>query len=299
MSIVVPFTESAHAAPRPHPASGPSRPSGETRERNGTVAPLPLRLSLRPGDGLLGLATAVTSRLEEQPMGPSFTDWSEVLERVEYAFQPIVNIHTGAVFGLEALLRNQASAGFDTAQCLFARAFLDGRLETVSLALLARAVRQRREDARLLFLTTDPAAAQEALRGSALPDALVRSAPPGEAARLLCAADYGLLLREDSPVNAVSCPVKFGEYLACGVRPILTPGIGDQSALCRESDLGVVVNAQNLTEAANRVLLDAGRPGAIDLAGRDRRRAWAAENISPARAASRLVEFLTAALGSA
>ena len=165
--------------------------------------------------------------------------------------------------------------------------------------LLARAVRQRREDARLLFLTTDPAAAQEALRGSDLPDALVRSAPPGEAARLLCAADYGLLLREDSPVNAVSCPVKFGEYLACGVRPILTPGIGDQSALCRESDLGVVVNAQNLTEAANRVLLDAGRPGAIDLAGRDRRRAWAAENISPARAASRLVVFITAALGSA
>ncbi len=142
MSIVVPFTESAHAAPRPHPASGPSRPSGETRERNGTVAPLPLRLSLRPGDGLLGLATAVTSRLEEQPMGPSFTDWSEVLERVEYAFQPIVNIHTGAVFGLEALLRNQASAGFDTAQCLFDRAFLDGRLETVSLALLDRAVRR-------------------------------------------------------------------------------------------------------------------------------------------------------------
>src|SRR6185295_10953881 len=82
--------------------------------------------------------------------------------------------------------------------------------------------------------------AARAALAAVVPDAIVRSAPQGEAARLLCAADYGLLLRQDDVVNLVASPVKFGEYLACGVRPILTPHIGDQSDLCQSSDLGDV-----------------------------------------------------------
>ena len=31
--------------------------------------------------------------------------WEAILESVYYAFQPIVNIHTGTTFGFEALLR--------------------------------------------------------------------------------------------------------------------------------------------------------------------------------------------------
>lgn len=163
---------------------------------------------------------------------------------------------------------------------------------------LHQAVKLLRSDARLFFLTTDEAAARAALAAAKVVDAVVRSAPPGGTARLLCAADYGLLLREDSMVNRVACPVKFGEYLACGVRPILAPHVGDQSEACRAADLGLVVGVGNPTEAARLVDADARRPGTIDLAGRSRRRTWARENISPARAAARVAEFLDRTTGA-
>lgn len=160
---------------------------------------------------------------------------------------------------------------------------------------LYQEVRKRRADARLLFLTPDADAATAAIERAGVADALVRSAPAGEAARLLCAADYGLLLRRDDTVNRVACPVKFGEYLACGVRPILTPHVGDQSELARGKDLGVVVGLGSPGDAGRLVAADAERPQTIALAGREGLRAWATENISPARAAARIAAFLDAA----
>ncbi|EOX4341819.1 hypothetical protein [Vibrio cholerae] len=34
--------------------------------------------------------------------------------------------------------------------------------------------------------------------------------------------EYGFLIRDDSNVNKVASPIKLGEYLSCGVRPIIT-----------------------------------------------------------------------------
>ena len=161
---------------------------------------------------------------------------------------------------------------------------------------LFQALKTSRPDARLLFLTPDTDAAAKVLAAAGVEDALLRSAPPGEAARLLTAADYGLLLRQDDLVNRVACPVKFGEYLACGVRPILTPHIGDQSKYCEASDLGVVTGIAFPAEAGRIVAADATRPGNLALEGRDRRRKWATENIAPARAAARVAKFLDGAL---
>jgi glycosyltransferase involved in cell wall biosynthesis len=158
------------------------------------------------------------------------------------------------------------------------------------------ALKKHREDARLLFLTPEADAAAKIVAKSGVKDVLIRSAPPGEAARLLAAADYGLLLRQDDLVNRVACPVKFGEYLACGVRPVVTPYVGDQSKLCETSDLGVVVGLGAPAEAGRLLAADAARPGALGPDGRERRRKWAAENISPARAAKRVAEFLKTAL---
>ena len=112
-----------------------------------------------------------------------------------------------------------------------------------------------------------------------------------------------MLLRRDALVNNVACPVKFGEYLACGVRPVLTPYIGDQSDACRTQDLGAVVGLANPAESAAILAADAARPGTLDAAGRERRRAWAAQNIAPERAAARIAQFVdgvsAAAPGSA
>ncbi|MBF0201465.1 MAG: EAL domain-containing protein, partial [Desulfamplus sp.] len=50
------------------------------------------------------------------------------IEKIDYAFQPIVNIHTGNVFGFEALLRKHEEAGFFSIDDLFNQALEDNVL---------------------------------------------------------------------------------------------------------------------------------------------------------------------------
>lgn len=162
-------------------------------------------------------------------------------------------------------------------------------------ALLVKALQLHRPETRLLFLTPDQAAAKAAVARTGLDGVLFRTARAGEVERYLCAADYGLLLRDDSIVNRVACPVKFGEYLACGVRPLLTPAVGEQSELASTSGLGVVVGLGDVATAAKQIALDAARPGELGPEGRARRRGWASEHIAPAVVAARIAEFVDGA----
>jgi len=63
---------------------------------------------------------------------------------------------------------------------------------------------------------------------------------PAEVPAMLLAADYGLLIREQSVTNQVASPVKFAEYLACGLKVIISPGLGDYSNFVSEQDCGHV-----------------------------------------------------------
>ena len=55
----------------------------------------------------------------------------------------------------------------------------------------------------------------------------------------LSKADIAIMIRKDDPVNAVSSPTKFGEYLAAGLPVIMTDSIGDYSKLVEKNDLGL------------------------------------------------------------
>ncbi len=66
--------------------------------------------------------------------------WQRILDIVDYAFQPIVNIHTGVCFGHEALLRGTADADFKSIDGLFDAAAEDEVLHTVDMALREKAV---------------------------------------------------------------------------------------------------------------------------------------------------------------
>lgn len=66
--------------------------------------------------------------------------WRESVARVDYAFQPIVNIHTGVTYGYEVLLRNVAAAGFDSIAGFFDQAHQTQSLNTVHQALFHKAV---------------------------------------------------------------------------------------------------------------------------------------------------------------
>ena len=54
-------------------------------------------------------------------------------------------------------------------------------------------------------------------------------------------ADVGLLLRDDSLVNRVSSPTKFGEYCMAGVPTITTSHVGDISTIVEKHGVGVVI----------------------------------------------------------
>lgn len=58
---------------------------------------------------------------------------------LDVAFQPIVDIHTGRVFGLEALTRNVQALGFDSPTDFFDRCYEDGQLAVVEEFILTQA----------------------------------------------------------------------------------------------------------------------------------------------------------------
>ena len=57
------------------------------------------------------------------------------IERLEIAFQPIVNIHTGRLYGVEALLRGVENIGFGSIAEFFDRVYRDNLLYSLDLAL--------------------------------------------------------------------------------------------------------------------------------------------------------------------
>lgn len=110
-------------------------------------------------------------------------------------------------------------------------------------AILAvfRAFRAVYSHARLLVLTGDPSAGQAIFGGE--PGVILRSVPHGQIQNYLAVADLGLLLREPNSVNRVASPVKFAEYLACGLPVLVSPGVGDFSDFVLAEQVGFVLEA--------------------------------------------------------
>lgn len=94
----------------------------------------------------------------------------------------------------------------------------------------------------LLVLSADPAAWQNVLAPLEPGDYTLVSAPHEEVGQYLCAGDVAFLMRTRRLVDAVSCPVKFAEYLACGLPVLISPDIGDYTDLVERRRVGVVVD---------------------------------------------------------
>lgn len=74
------------------------------------------------------------------PAVPSDDHWNEIIATLDIAFQPVVNIHTGACYGYEALLRNTEEAGFEGIADFFDRCHALGILADVEMVLREKAV---------------------------------------------------------------------------------------------------------------------------------------------------------------
>ena len=59
-----------------------------------------------------------------------------------------------------------------------------------------------------------------------------------EVYKYLLAGDYGLLIREETITNKVASPVKFAEYLASGLKVIISENLGDYTQFVKDNNCG-------------------------------------------------------------
>ena len=69
------------------------------------------------------------------------TKWLSIVEKLDYAFQPIIHSHSGKIFAVEALLRNvEKIPKLDNIHSLFDLAFKDDYLYQLDLLLRDKAI---------------------------------------------------------------------------------------------------------------------------------------------------------------
>lgn len=123
---------------------------------------------------------------------------------------------------------------------------------------LFKRIQRKNADAFLLLLTHEEEKARRTLEAYVPKNSwdirtLSHEAVPGH----LCAADMGLLLRDRSATNAVASPIKFAEYMCCGLPTIITKGIGDTEMQLSTLEAGEVLpHAEATPERCESLVLD-------------------------------------------
>ena len=71
------------------------------------------------------------------------TNWNQIIDELDYAFQPIIHSHTGKIFAIEALIRNvQNISGLNSIDDLFNYAFNSNYLYELDLQLREKAIKK-------------------------------------------------------------------------------------------------------------------------------------------------------------
>jgi glycosyltransferase involved in cell wall biosynthesis len=115
---------------------------------------------------------------------------------------------------------------------------------------LARALREAEARVFFLLLTRNDTAPWRAMLecvGQQGRDWVVLALAYGDVPRYLAAADLGVLIRAEDPVNAVASPTKLGEYLAAGVPLVTTPYAGDRVREVEASGCAFLLKQQRAT----------------------------------------------------
>jgi len=80
-----------------------------------------------------------------------------------------------------------------------------------------------------------------------------KSVSVDEVFEYLVIADYGWMYREQSITNKVASPVKFAEYLVCGLKVIISENLGDYTDFCRKHKCGIIVSDSSFNEELIRI----------------------------------------------
>lgn len=71
--------------------------------------------------------------------------WEKIIETLDFAFQPIIDINTKEIYGVEVLLRNYEEVGFDAISKVFDRAYEENILFDLDLLLIQKAIEKFKE----------------------------------------------------------------------------------------------------------------------------------------------------------
>lgn len=114
-------------------------------------------------------------------------------------------------------------------------------------------IAEKNSEARFMLLSRDTIDKNEILtKYPALNGKFINMAVPNcEMVKYLNAADYGILFRENVPMNNVASPSKFAEYALCGLPTIISEGIGDYSSLCKKENLGIMILEEEMKDINN------------------------------------------------
>ena len=112
-------------------------------------------------------------------------------------------------------------------------------------------LKNRVSNLHFLLLTPVTQMAEKYLEGVAKADYTLLSVEHIDVPKYLMAADMGLLLRQRHPLNEVASPVKFAEYLMCGLPVMITRGIGDTAEVITTYRAGIVI--ENLDDEQKMV----------------------------------------------
>jgi len=125
---------------------------------------------------------------------------------------------------------------------VYSGTYRDWQMPRASVMLFSE-VKKIFPKAYLMILSPDVDRFEVLLRECGVSDAdsMVKQVPFDEVSDFLSAADIGLLLREENPLNTYSCPTKFAEYLACGLHVIATGAIKDIADIIHQERVGTLI----------------------------------------------------------
>lgn len=105
-----------------------------------------------------------------------------------------------------------------------------------------RNIQAKRPESFFWVFTPDKQRFEELLAGLPPECWSVEFRPHDELAGLLPAADVACLIRRRELLNRVSSPLKFPEYMACGLPVLIGPEVGQYSEMVSQQGLGVIVD---------------------------------------------------------
>lgn len=106
-------------------------------------------------------------------------------------------------------------------------------------------LKQRVGNLFMLFLSQEPSFFQRTIGDQIHPDDFKAiRVPHREVAEYLCAADVGLLLRDDRLTNRVAAPIKFSEYMCCGLPCLVSEKVGDTAEVVQKGEAGIILDSK-------------------------------------------------------